>query len=58
MLQKPHKVGRRVFRGHDDNSNLLYLTDSEASLQAIHKWIACGAKLNLAKTPDTDAFTV
>jgi hypothetical protein len=32
----------------------LYLTDSEAFLQAIHKWIGCGAKLNLRKSPDTD----
>jgi hypothetical protein len=32
----------------------LYLTDSEASLQAIHKWIGCGAKLNLSNSPDAD----
>jgi hypothetical protein len=27
------------------------LTDSEAFLQAIHKWVGCGAKLNLSQTP-------
>jgi hypothetical protein len=35
------------------------LTDSEASLQAIiaiHKWVGCGAKLNLSKTPDADVL--
>jgi ribonuclease HI len=39
---------------HPDNENLLYLTDSEATLQAIHKWIGGGAKLSLVKTTDTD----
>jgi hypothetical protein len=34
---------------HEDNINLLYLTDSEATLQAIRKWIGYGAKLNLSK---------
>ncbi len=34
--------------------DLLYLTDSEASLQAILKWIGCGARLNLSKSPDSD----
>ena len=34
--------------------NLLYLTDSETSLQAINKWVGGGAKLNLNKTPDAD----
>ena len=29
----------------------LYLTDREAFLQVIHKWVGCGAKLNLSKTP-------
>jgi hypothetical protein len=33
----------------------LYLTDSEATLQAIHKWIGYGAKLNLSKSPDEEA---
>ena len=39
---------------HDDQIDLLYLTDSETSLQAIHKWIVGGVKLNLSKSPDTD----
>jgi ribonuclease HI len=43
---------------HDDHVNLLYLTDSEASLQAIHKWIGCGAKLNLSKSADADVLKV
>ncbi len=37
-----------------DNENLLYLTDSEATLQAINKWIGGGAKLSLTKTVDAD----
>ncbi len=41
---------------HDDDINLLYLTDSEAILQDIHRWIGCGAKLNLSKSPDTDVL--
>ena len=32
---------------HDDDVSLLYLTDSEVILQDIHRWIGCGAKLNL-----------
>jgi len=32
------------------------LTDSQASLQVIHKWIGCGTKLNLSKTLDTDVL--
>ena len=39
---------------HPDHENLLYLTDSEATLQAINKWIGGGAKLSLAKTADAD----
>ena len=38
------------------NIDLLYLTDSEASLQAIHKWIGGGAKLNLSRSPDADVL--
>jgi hypothetical protein len=34
----------------------LYLTDSEAILQTIHRWIGCGAKLNLSKSPDADVL--
>jgi hypothetical protein len=41
---------------HEDHLNLLYLTDSEATLQDIHKWIGCGAKLNLSKSPDADVL--
>ena len=33
---------------HDDHIDLLYLTDSEASLLAIRKWVGGGAKLNQA----------
>ena len=39
---------------HPDHENLLYLTDSEATLQVINKWIGGGAKLSLAKTADAD----
>jgi hypothetical protein len=45
---------RECLEAHEDHVNLLYLTDSEVSLQAIHKWIDCGAKLNLSKSPDAD----
>ena len=41
---------------HGDDINLLYLMDSEAILQAIHRWIGCGAKLNLSKAPDADVL--
>ena len=41
---------------HDDHIDLLYLTDRETSLQAIHKWIKVGAKLNLSKSPDADVL--
>ncbi len=41
---------------HDDDISLLYLTDSEVILQSIHRWIGCGAKLNLFKSPDTDVL--
>jgi hypothetical protein len=44
---------------HEDDVNILYealvyLTDSGKILQAIHRWIGCGAKLNLSKSPDAD----
>ncbi len=39
-----------------DDVSLLYVTDSEAILQAIHRWIGCGAKLNRSKSPDADAL--
>jgi ribonuclease HI len=44
----------QCLEAHEDHVDLLYLTDSEASLQAIHKWIGCGVKLNLSKSPDAD----
>jgi hypothetical protein len=47
-------VLREFLEVHADNENLLYLTDSEATLQAINKWIGEGAKLSLEKTEDTD----
>jgi ribonuclease HI len=45
---------RECLKAHPDHENLLYLTDSEATLQAINKWIGGGAKLSLAKTADAD----
>ena len=47
---------RECLEAHDDHIDLLYLTDSEVSLQDIHKWICCGAKLNLSKSPDADVL--
>ena len=41
---------------HQDHENLLYLTDSETSLQVINKWIGGGAKLNLTRSPDGDVL--
>jgi hypothetical protein len=41
---------------HQHHENFLYLTDSETTLQVINKWIDGGAKLNLAKTADTDVL--
>jgi ribonuclease HI len=29
---------------------------SQATVQAIRKWIGCGAKLNLSKSPDADVL--
>ena len=49
---------RECLEDHEDHVDLLYLTDSEASLQAIYKWIGCGAKLNLSKSPDADILKV
>ena len=42
---------------HPDNENLKYLTVSEATLQAMNKWIGGGAKLSLAKTVDTNILS-
>jgi hypothetical protein len=41
---------------HGDDVSLLYLTDNESILQVIHRWIVCGAKLNLSKSPDVDVL--
>ena len=41
---------------HDDHIDLLYLTDSESSLQTLHKWIGGGELLNLSKSPDVDVL--
>ncbi len=43
-------------QGHDDEISLLYLTDIEAILQDIHRWIGFRAKLNLSKSPDVDVL--
>ncbi len=45
---------RECLETHDDHIDLLYLTDSETSLQVIHKWIGDGSKLNLFRSPDVD----
>ncbi len=56
---RPELVALRVcLEAHPDNKNLLYLTDSGATLQAINKWIGGGAKLNLVKTVDADVLRV
>jgi hypothetical protein len=34
---------------HGDDVILIYLTDNEAILQTIHRWIGCGAKLNFSE---------
>jgi ribonuclease HI len=47
---------RECLEAHPDNENLLYLTDSETTLQDINKWIGGGAKLSLAKTADADVL--
>ncbi len=43
---------RECLEENPDNKNFLYLTDSEATLQSINKWMEGGAKLSLAKTTD------
>ena len=43
---------------HDDHIDLLYLTDSEESLQDIHKWIDGGSKFNLSRSTDEDVLKV
>jgi ribonuclease HI len=41
---------------HGDDVSLVYLTNSEAILQTSHRWIGCGTKLNLSKSPDADVL--
>ena len=47
---------RECLEAHDDHIDLLFLTDSEATLQSIHKWIDGGSKLNLSRSPDADVL--
>ena len=47
---------RECLEAHPDEQNLLYLTDSEATLQTVNRWIGGGAKLSLAKTADADVL--
>ncbi len=47
---------REYLEAHQDHENLLYLTDSESTLQVINKWIGGGAKLNLTRSPDGDVL--
>ncbi len=72
--KQSHKVGREgegltsnrpevvtlweCLETHPDNENLLYLTDSETTLQVINKWIGGGEKLRLANTADADILRV
>ena len=51
-------VLRECLEAHQDHENLLYLTDSEATLQVINRWIGGGAKLNLARSSDGDVLKV
>ncbi len=47
---------RECLEAHDDHIDLLYLTDTEATLQSIHKWIGGGAKSNLSGSTDADVL--
>ena len=47
---------KECLNDHDDHTDPLYLTDSEASLQVIRKWVGDGTKLNLHKSPDVDVL--
>ena len=49
---------RECLEAHQDDENLLYLTDSEDTRQTIHKWIRGGAKLSLPRSPDGDVLKV
>ena len=44
----------KPLESHEDDISLL--TDCESTLQAIHKWVGCRAKLNLSKSPDADVL--
>ena len=45
---------RECLEAHRDNENLVYLTDSEDTLQSINEWVGGGAKLSLTRSPDGD----
>ena len=47
---------RECLEDHLDNENLMYLTDSEVTLQTINRWIGAGAKLSLTRSPDGDVL--
>jgi hypothetical protein len=47
-------VIRECLEAHRDSENLLYLTDSKPTLQAINRWIGGGTKLSLTRSPDGD----
>ena len=51
-------VLRECLESHRDNENPLYLTDSEATLQVINRWIGGGAKLSLTRSPDGDVLII
>ena len=54
---RPELVTLKEFLdSHEDDINLLYLTDSEVTLQVIHKLVGCGVKLNLSKSTDVDVL--
>ncbi len=41
---------RECLEAHQDHENLLYLIDSEATLEDVNKWIGGGTKLILARS--------
>ena len=43
---------RECLEDHQDNENLMYLIDSEDTLQDVNKWIGGGVKLILVRSPD------
>ena len=57
ISNRPELVAlRECLEEHEDHIDLLYLT--EVSLQAIHKWIGGGTKMNLSKSPEEDVLKV